>query len=342
VTLVEQHRFPRDKVCGECLSALGLDVLGRLRLSAAFLKHQPPTLRRSILHPCASGAIEIPLPRPMRGISRRVLDAMLLEAARGAGATVLQPARCERIELDVANPRVVVRCLESNGLRTIPAPHVLVADGKGTLLPDAPAQTTDLGIKAHFEAIDAPDDAIGLYGVDGHYGGVAPIEAGLWNVAFSVPAARVRSHGRDLDGLFRTMMSENRSFWSHMRGARRVSDWFVSRLPRFPVSERWPRGIIPVGNAAAAIEPIGGEGIGLAMRSAELAAEMLIDAMRRDVEPDVDSLRREYRKLWRMRRAACRAAALAVSSPIARRTVAPLVQWLTPVTSFAVRAMGKA
>jgi len=29
VTLVEQHRFPRDKVCGECLSALGIDVLTR-------------------------------------------------------------------------------------------------------------------------------------------------------------------------------------------------------------------------------------------------------------------------------------------------------------------------
>ena len=33
VVLIEQHRFPRDKVCGECLSALGIDVLRRLRLS---------------------------------------------------------------------------------------------------------------------------------------------------------------------------------------------------------------------------------------------------------------------------------------------------------------------
>src|SRR5690242_730212 len=32
VTLVEQHRFPRDKVCGECLSSLGVDVLTRLDL----------------------------------------------------------------------------------------------------------------------------------------------------------------------------------------------------------------------------------------------------------------------------------------------------------------------
>ena len=38
VTLVEQSRFPRDKVCGECLSALGFDVLERLGLVDEFVR----------------------------------------------------------------------------------------------------------------------------------------------------------------------------------------------------------------------------------------------------------------------------------------------------------------
>src|SRR5688500_8141361 len=48
VTLLEQHRFPRDKVCGECLSALGIDVLTRLGLADDVASLRPVRLRRSI------------------------------------------------------------------------------------------------------------------------------------------------------------------------------------------------------------------------------------------------------------------------------------------------------
>ena len=64
------------------------------------------------------------------------------------------------------------------------------------------------------------------------------------------------------------------------RRRRRVGPWLVSPLPRFSVARRWPERVIPVGNAAAALEPIGGEGMGLALRSAELAAAALAEAIR--------------------------------------------------------------
>ena len=60
------------------------------------------------------------------------------------------------------------------------------------------------------------------------------------------------------------------------RQAQRDSEWLASPLPRFAFARPWPGGIIPLGNAAAAIEPVGGEGMGLAMRSAEMAATMLL------------------------------------------------------------------
>ena len=77
----------------------------------------------------------------------------------------------------------------------------------------------------------------------------------------------------------------------------------------------WPDRVVPVGNAACAIEPIGGEGMGLALRSAQLAADALADAIERNAALDVHSLRRTYTRLWRTRALACRAAAWWVSKP---------------------------
>src|SRR4051794_20268867 len=82
VTIIERHRFPRDKVCGECLSALGIEVLERVGLLSSLRGHAPVPLRRTLLHAPTSDAIDIDLPRPMWGLSRGVLDAALLDAAR--------------------------------------------------------------------------------------------------------------------------------------------------------------------------------------------------------------------------------------------------------------------
>src|SRR5206468_1372117 len=84
--------------------------------------------------------------------------------------------------------------------------------------------------------------------------------------------ARVTNAGEPLEALFEEIASENVAMRQQLQRASRVSDWLVSPLPRFAVMRDWPDNVIPIGNAAAAIEPVGGEGMGLAMRSAELAA----------------------------------------------------------------------
>src|SRR4051812_43678250 len=50
VRVVEQHHYPRDKVCGECLSALGHDVLEHARLRRSFSKLSPVELTRTLVY----------------------------------------------------------------------------------------------------------------------------------------------------------------------------------------------------------------------------------------------------------------------------------------------------
>jgi flavin-dependent dehydrogenase len=302
VTVIEQSRFPRDKVCGECLSTLGYDVLRRLGLAASLHDSRAIRLDFTDVHPLAGKSIRLTLSHPMWGISRNTLDALLLSAAREAGATIHQPARCESIR-----PELRIRDLNSNVVRSSRPSHVILADGKAAFADVLPEPTGDFGIKTHFQNIEGPLDTIELFGVHGSYGGLAAIEGGRWNAAFSVPGDRIKGHRGDLDALFEEVKSENVVLARRAASARRVSGWHAAPLPRFAVRKSWPANVIPLGNAAAAIEPIGGEGMGLAMHSAEMAAKTLLGGL------DPRRLQADFEKLWNIRRVAYRAAGIAAS-----------------------------
>jgi 2-polyprenyl-6-methoxyphenol hydroxylase-like FAD-dependent oxidoreductase len=312
VAIAEQSRFPRDKVCGECVSSLGWSVLERLGLASALLAGGAVALRETVLYAADGTSATLRLPKPMYAVSRRMLDGVMLEAATRAGAQVLQPVRCEQVNIDKP-PRVTLRFLDRNTTAQRHADYIILADGKSALPGPKPAATADLGLKAHFAGVNAPADSIGLFALPGHYVGVAPIEGRRFNLALSLPRRRVEAQ-HNLDALFEQMLAENAALRRQFAGARRVSPWLTSALPRFAVRGDWPPGVIPVGNAAAALEPIGGEGIGLALRSAQLAAHELIDAITARRLPDLTGLRRQFASLWRFRRPSCRAAALYLSS----------------------------
>jgi len=337
VLLVEQRRFPRDKVCGECLSSLGISVLERLGVANSVRDRHPRELRRAVLYAPDGRSCGLHLPQTMWGISREALDATLLRAAADAGAQIFQPARCEGIH-GGTQPYAMIRDLSDNSVQRLEARWIVVADGKA-MTPTRPRTSGDLGVKARFENLQAPADAIELFGLRGHYGGLAPIEEG-WNAAFSVPAARVAQYGADLDALMKAVIAENIILARRLSGATRTSAWLVSPLPRFGVGESWPKGVVPIGNAAAALEPIGGEGMGLAMRSAEIAAAAVDDALRSGM-PIGSDLRRSFHRLWARRRLFCRALAMAMSHPPAARLTVLLGSAGAGLPELALAAMGK-
>jgi len=375
VELIEQHIFPRDKVCGECLSGVGVDVLDRAGILGAIEAEGPAQLTRSLLHPTAGPTIEVPLPRVSIGISRSKMDVVLLDAAMDAGVRLHQPARCEALlsdsrssfvkrksansmlpgfpcsqhglEARVTNapldkPSVRWRDLQTNQITTTSADWIIVADGKGAWLNTTRKATGDLGIKTHFTNLTSPRDAIELFAGHGHYGGIAAVEGERWNAAFSVPADLVRKHSGDLQRVFDQIASGNAMLRERVASAKRVGAWLASPLPRFAVSGDWADRVIPIGNAAAALEPVGGEGMGLALRSAEMAAAAIINAERTGNERPVQNLPAEFNRLWRLRRTICRGIAMMFSSEYVADAVAPLMAANIGIPAAFMRLAGKA
>jgi len=340
VTLIEQHLFPRDKVCGECLSSLAIDVLRRAGISAGSFSVTPTQFTRTRIVAQDGSEASFPLNLPMWGLSRRNLDTFLQQAAVEAGAKLLSPARVEQIHPG-DSPSGVVRNLSTNEVSTINGSTILLADGRGAFLQHRPKPTGDLGIKSHFSDIDADRHAIALFSVAGAYVVVAPIENNRWNIACNVPVSIVRAHAGNSDAILQTFRQQNSGLDRALRHASREEPWLVSPLPRFAVQSRWLDNVIPLGNAAAALEPIGGEGMGLALRSAELAAEEIIKAHAANRSVNTRRLRAQYQSLWRTRRLACRATAVVLSSARYSSSLIELARITPAIGRSVMRLMGK-
>ena len=340
VTLVDAGRFPRDKVCGECLSALGLATLRQIGLGPV-VRDAIPLLHTAFV--AASGRrLDLNLPVPMAGLSRHAMDVRLLRTAETAGAEVRTATRCDRVDAGIAE----LRSIPDGAVSREAFDVILLADGKGAF-PDAtgrlvakPAATADLGIKRHLTGVDWRSDTIALFGLDGGYAGLAPVEGGRFNLACGVPADRLREVRGDLDAWLRWACQVNPALGQALAEAEPAGNWLTCPLPRFAVQREWPQGIVPLGNAAAALEPVGGEGMGLAIASAALAVEALLaqgpnrEALR--------NLRRAYSRLWRIRRLACRSAAVLLSN---RRLASPVLAAAAaapPVVRGVAWLMGKA
>lgn len=97
VALIERVEFPRRKVCGECIAASNLPLLGALGVGEALADMGGLALRDIALN-YRDRTLRAPLPmfnsaRHPWGyaVAREVLDTLLLEQAKKAGATLFCP-----------------------------------------------------------------------------------------------------------------------------------------------------------------------------------------------------------------------------------------------------------
>ena len=103
VILSEQSAYPRQKVCGECITAGSLELFDSLGVGEAFRAMAGPELFRvgwmsgqpllaADFPACPAGAY-----RYGRAAGRDRLDALLLDRARASGVEVLQPAKVRAV-----------------------------------------------------------------------------------------------------------------------------------------------------------------------------------------------------------------------------------------------------
>lgn len=97
VALLEKQRFPRRKVCGECVAASNLPLLDVLGVGETLRENGGPPIRTiGLMHRKRTVVAAMPAGPDReaawgRAFGREALDTLLLEQARASGVSVLQP-----------------------------------------------------------------------------------------------------------------------------------------------------------------------------------------------------------------------------------------------------------
>jgi len=295
VLVVERERFPRDKVCGEFVSAAGCAVLERVGLLDRLLASGGCWMSGVRLTDLRGRALDVPLPRLAAGqrglgISREVLDSTLLDAARDAGAEVRQ--RWEGIEPRIVHDRVSgmrLRRVGSSATEDVEASVVVAADGRRSLLgrcfhpglgdPATTGPGSWFGHKVHLSSCrTAPGEQVELHLFEGGYAGLAPVEGDRINLCLLATVGALRDCGGSPDRLWRKRVWANPALQSAVGDASPCSAWKSVGPLRFGARRPSARGVLFVGDAAGTVDPFCGEGMSHALRGAEIAWPVLQEA----------------------------------------------------------------
>jgi geranylgeranyl reductase family protein len=274
VLLLDRARFPRDKICGESASPEAWRLLDTLGIAERVRALQPqPVLGMTLTSPDGTRfSGRYPEGRQGFAVRRERLDAVLVQAAREAGVVVREGVRALGL-LQRDGGVAGVRC-ESGDLA---ARLVIGADGRDSVVARELGLRRDVplrrfAIRAHFDGVQGLTPHGEMHVIPGAYCGIAPLSPACANVAVVVPPHELRAARGDLPGFFARLLTRWPEVHSRLRGARLLGP--PRALGPLAVAARRlsAPGALLVGDAAGFYDPFTGEGITLALRSAELMA----------------------------------------------------------------------
>lgn len=296
VAVIDKSEFPRDKICGDGLTTNALRLLDRLGVGLTNLP-SAADVRKVTLRSPHGREVDLQFPADARHfaavVPRRELDARIAERARDAGAALLEKTSLRTIDADTAG--LVIGAEGPEGPVDIHAKYAVAADGMWSPTRRLMGAAVDgyrgdwHGFRQYFAHV-GPRAATELYvsfepDIGPGYFWSFPLTDGGANVGFGIQ----RSDGalptkvqrvQDMNALWPDILQRPhiREFLGPQAVAtERHRAWPIpARIGHLSLSEGHT---LFVGDAAAACDPMSGEGIGQALETGVLAAEAIAESL---------------------------------------------------------------
>jgi len=296
VILLDRMTFPRDKVCGDFVGPSALIELDSLGISEMDGFARTNIARRAALY--IDGEALIARPFPMiegmpsfgRVIPRLALDNFIVDAARSAGARVMEGYSLAGFA--AGGDAVAVEAANSKGHFTLRCRQLIGADGGSSTVARLmrgsapPRRDRFIASRAYFANVEGPDDQLDVYFGHSSFPGYCwlfPTGNGEANVGLGMALETWPAHNRTPADMLRRLMRDDAALAARLRNASlrgKIVGWpLITYNHRLPiVSGR----VMLIGDAAGLINPLNGEGIQYALLSARWAAETLAPCLRED------------------------------------------------------------
>ncbi|HEU5403325.1 MAG TPA: FAD-dependent monooxygenase [Terriglobales bacterium] len=334
VLLLERGRFPRQKVCGEFVSAESLSVLEELLPDDRAMVGSAPRITASRFF---VDRVVLPLKvnPPAASIPRFELDRVLWESAKIAGVDARDNSVVRSVNEGTS---FNVDCDEQQFFGRA----LINAAGRWSFLthPEVRARASGerwIGVKAHFQET-RDSDSVDLYFFDGGYCGVQPVCTVAGTSEQIVNAcAMVRA---DVVSTMESVLASHPALKARSQGWKPLMEPVSTSPLVFHDPEPVRGNLFQVGDAATFVDPFIGDGISLALRSGVLAAECLKGFFSGEVslEGAAASYSRTYlQKLAPVFRASSMVRKFLSFPSVMRKPVMSMLQYTPAITSQLVK-----
>ena len=326
VLVLDRAKFPRDKTCAEYLSPQASRILHDMDVLDEIERTRPAHLAgmrvRAPDGHFADGEFASthgfhPFRHYGLAVRRTILDAIVLNGARRAGARIEELARVTDVTKDQAGRVSGVTVIESGGkARSLKSKFVVGADGLRSvvgkrlgLMHTSRFFPKRLALVSHYRNV-RDVGALGEMHVDHKgYFGIVHVGGGLMNVAVVVPMSRAAEIGEGRAEFLEKWIASRPHLAERFVGAERVDD--VRSTGPFATESRpaWAPGAALVGDAADFFDPFTGEGMYAALRGGEILAPFIVEALKAGPTRENKALdayetarRREFGGKWKLER----------------------------------------
>ncbi|HEV8202649.1 MAG TPA: NAD(P)/FAD-dependent oxidoreductase, partial [Pyrinomonadaceae bacterium] len=281
VLLVEQKKFPRAKLCGEFISPECQRHFENLGVADAIKISSPTPLTETVFYSSRGHHVSIPSDwfggSAALGLSRAVMDNVLLQRARDCGVTVLEGSTITEPILEGGDVRGVR--LKTN--EQYFAPLTIDATGRAHILTRKlktnKSKPKLVAFKVHLRNTRVAPNACEIYFYPEGYGGLSSVEGDVSNLCFIISAEQVKRHNSNPELVMREMVMKNQRAAHTLEHAQPESEWLSASWERFGRQQPSPaNGLLAIGDSAAFIDPFTGSGMLMAFESGELVAQIIV------------------------------------------------------------------
>ncbi|SNS95171.1 Dehydrogenase (flavoprotein) [Ekhidna lutea] len=294
VVLFEQKKYPFHRVCGEYISNEVVPFLNHHKLFPLALN--PTNISQFQLTSVTGKSLEMPLDLGGFGISRKSFDSWLASKAGDEGVVVINDRIVECLfDKDQFN-------LKSKRGDSFVSDLVIGAFGKRSTLDKSlqrsfiDRRSPYVGVKYHIKTDAIENNKIALHNFKKGYCGLSAVENETYNLCYLTNRSNLKSSG-SIPEMEHEVLKKN-PFLNHVF----TNSDFLFEKPEvineisFEKKEPVFNHILMTGDSAGMIAPLCGNGMAMAIHSAKMLSELIIENQKAGF--DRKKLELEYASLW--------------------------------------------
>ena len=294
VLLIEKNSYPKHKVCGEYISNEVLPYLNSLGINP--IKEGAKKISKVQVSTTKGNLIKGVLPLGGFGMSRYFLDSLLLKKARVNGVQVLKDS------VDSICFKNGVFSVQTKDSKSFQSKIAIGAFGKRSELDlkmnrkFIQKKSPYLAVKLHVKG-DFPENLIALHNFKGGYCGVSKVENNSINLCYITEYHSFKKH-KNIKDFQEQVVFKNKHLKKIFKESTSVFEkpLTISQIS-FETKNPVENHIIMCGDTAGMIHPLCGNGMGMAITSARLASERILQFLNGEIKTR-ESLEKQYFKDW--------------------------------------------